>query len=1312
MPVHPHIHIVSVNMRKRNAITHALLNSINNTHLILVQEPWFNAIGTARKDDARDGVDVLGGASSPAWDIIYPGFDNIKRPHVMTYARKQTRNTRDTTHFSVVPRLDISPHPTVQVLDLIFDNEQWRVINFYNNVRDSSSLDALLGLDIDATVPTLVIGDFNAHSREWSPADVSRSTDAGRIEVWAAVNLLTLANTPGEITRRGANHEKDSVIDLAWYNEAAIRASTFTGLTVDWEGSLGSDHAMLHVTGRTKQPSMQDNEETDLGFVVDPEKSEDWIKSFKTKSQYFPFSSIPTETEVEKEAAAFTADMHKTNEETFRKRRPFHPKAAPWWNAACAIAAGNLRDAGNTGIRARAQARLKGTVRAAKRKWADEYIEKAQLWDVAAWRHGRKSSKVPSLRGPEGIVHTHEEVADLLSQRFFSKDPPEVELNFTDDPPPRPTRVMAPLDRVLIDSLLSKAATRSAPGQTGHTWTLLKWAWKAEPDRLANLLSACLRAGHHPRPWKEAIVCVIPKPNRADYTLAKNFRPISLLECLGKLLEKIVAKIIYGDMAKYALVPTTQFGGRNASSTLDAGLTLLHDIEAAHKSGMRAGLLLFDIQGYFDHINHDRLIQCFANLGFPPELVKWCRSFLKDRTVRLKFNGKTSDPFDFVVGTPQGSPVSPVLSTIYTAALLLKMRSWTNASLGMYIDDGVIFACGDTWEKVETTMRDGYAACLDWLTRAGLNAEPDKTELIFFRKPREKVDPPHSILLPLPVQNRHYKVTAANTLRYLGFFFDIKLNWTHHVTVMCNRARATLKALQLLGNSVRGLNKARWRLAYNAICLPVLTYGCQLWYRGKQVTLVKKLQTVQNDAVRLISGTFRTTPREPLHQLLNILPMGLRLNMIVQNSALRLYRAPKESQLLRRLGGAWHTAAHDDPPLPVPLRQSVKTTLRNLAARVPPSGPRIQAFPEIPLGAPTWDGKVHAIPKQNDWDYDVITKALTAACQTDSLINIYCEGVRSNKGREDGKQLGATSAVLYQEGRERRHMERILGETVTDSDTSFHAIQEGLDVLTYFLGNLTTRKDNFVTISLPSMSAINKALDASPHENQNESIRVLKKLSDTLENYPDTKIVFIWLPRKAPFIGFKRAKQLALEAIRTADTSNIIEPHTISSQKKATKDAAIAEWTTQWHQQPHTSKAYQTALTEPPDGLMHRTFLPTPAHNTPGEDNTDKFSRLTDSTFYRFVTGHAFTGEYTKRFFSKHTPEQVVCQCGEPIQTVEHILFHCPNFTAARRKHLTVNGRPRSFLQLLENPERVQTLLRFIEETRACTKPRAEWEPG
>ena len=262
---------------------------------------------------------------------------------------------------------------------------------------------------------------------------------------------------------------------------------------------------------------------------------------------------------------------------------------------------------------------------------------------------------------------------------------------------------------------------------------------------------------------------MIPKPNRADYTLAKNFRSISLLKCPGKLLKKIVAKIIYGKMAKYMLVPTTQFEGRNASSTLDAGLMLLHDIQATHKSKMRAGLLLFNIQGYLDHINHDRLITVFKDLGFAPELTSWLKSFLR---VQLKFNGKTSDPFDFTVDTPQGSPVSPVLSTIFTLPLLHKMKEWTNSSLGIYIDDGAIFACRDFWAKVDSTMQKGYSICLDWLTRAGLNAEPDKTELIFFQKPRDKVDSPNYIFLSLPSHNTYYKVQTANTLRYLGFYFD------------------------------------------------------------------------------------------------------------------------------------------------------------------------------------------------------------------------------------------------------------------------------------------------------------------------------------------------------------------------------------------------------------------------------------------------------------------------------------------------------------------------------------------------------------
>lgn len=178
MLAHQSIRIASVNMRKRNAATHALLNSDKGINLLLIQEPWYNKIGTARDDNARDGTDIRGSATSPEWELIYPGLTERQHPKVMAYARKNSTRNSHTPHFTVVPRIDICTHPTLQVMDIVLDKELWRVINFYHDVRDNTSLQALLDLDINATTPTLLIGDFNTHSQSWSPPDTPRSSHA------------------------------------------------------------------------------------------------------------------------------------------------------------------------------------------------------------------------------------------------------------------------------------------------------------------------------------------------------------------------------------------------------------------------------------------------------------------------------------------------------------------------------------------------------------------------------------------------------------------------------------------------------------------------------------------------------------------------------------------------------------------------------------------------------------------------------------------------------------------------------------------------------------------------------------------------------------------------------------------------------------------------------------------------------------------------------------------------------------------------------------------------------------------------------
>src|ERR1700691_2487903 len=158
---------------RRNAATHALLESNKTDWVICMQEPWFGRIGTTRMDSEREGLPTLGGASHPDYLLFYPYFTDSKRAKVMTYVKKQINN-----HLSplrVLPRLDLVTHNTILITDLHFGMESLRIINFYHDMDDPSSLRSLLHLDLDPTIPTILIGDFNLHSPRWSPSGLSTS---------------------------------------------------------------------------------------------------------------------------------------------------------------------------------------------------------------------------------------------------------------------------------------------------------------------------------------------------------------------------------------------------------------------------------------------------------------------------------------------------------------------------------------------------------------------------------------------------------------------------------------------------------------------------------------------------------------------------------------------------------------------------------------------------------------------------------------------------------------------------------------------------------------------------------------------------------------------------------------------------------------------------------------------------------------------------------------------------------------------------------------------------------------------------------
>ena len=177
---------------------------------------------------------------------------------------------------------------------------------------------------------------------------------------------------------------------------------------------------------------------------------------------------------------------------------------------------------------------------------------------------------------------------------------------------------------------------------------------------------------------------------------------------------------------------------------------------------------------------------------------------------------------------------------------------------------------------------------------------------------------------------------VPNKVGYLGIYFDFQLNWHEHVQIMTTHARSTLKALQLLGNSIRGLSWANWRIIYNAVILPILTYATPVWFSG-QASLLRQLRTAQNAAVRHITGAFGTTPIDPLHQLMGIMPIDLRLQLLLKNAALRLYIIPTSSQLAARVPGPWGPRIRGlIPLLPIhPPRRSYRSSLLSLTENLP-----------------------------------------------------------------------------------------------------------------------------------------------------------------------------------------------------------------------------------------------------------------------------------------------------------------------------------------------------------------------------------------
>ena len=170
--------------------------------------------------------------------------------------------------------MDLVSHPCIQIIVICVGREKWRFVNFYNDVADGTAMRTLKGLDLDATVPTLLVRDFNMHSRTWSPGNWDLTPRVNMFEGWAASQTFEFLTVPWTITRQGIETDRPSPLDLTWRNLSAAIGPTFYGVEVDWPGSLGSDHVLIRTQATTALNSRPPKEERRKGYNLYPTKRE------------------------------------------------------------------------------------------------------------------------------------------------------------------------------------------------------------------------------------------------------------------------------------------------------------------------------------------------------------------------------------------------------------------------------------------------------------------------------------------------------------------------------------------------------------------------------------------------------------------------------------------------------------------------------------------------------------------------------------------------------------------------------------------------------------------------------------------------------------------------------------------------------------------------------------------------------------------------------------------------------------------------------------------------------------------------------
>lgn len=630
----------------------------------------------------------------------------------------------------------------------------------------------------------MIAGDFNLHHKLWQPSHQHASSGAERFVTWLEEHFYTLISEPDVAT-----HERGNVLDLAFVSPTLLQGGTTTEIPEDMD--VTSDHLPLLTripwNDRFREPLCRLKPGTidDKVFTEMLSKSLEAIQTLQD----------PSPLEIDSFTEKLVDSIHNAYEAS-AKRTLSHNRKQPWWNADCSMARRSHREVlrWTHGSQDTGRA-FRRTVKQAKTSFFKKVLEKAktsrEIFSMVKWHKTQGSYRSPPLLDPSRPdLPPAVSLADkrqVLARNLLCNAAQAVDIPIHS---PTVSRHELPFPEITsheIENAVLRAGS-TTPGKDEISTPVLRIAWPMIGPLVTNLYKNCLKIGYHPSSFRNAVVAIIAKPNKADLTTPRSYRPIALLSVLGKGLERLVAKRMSWIAIKYKVLARQQFGALALRSSVDLTTCLTNDVETALKQGLVASVLTLDIKGAFDATLPGRLVRRLREQGWPAPLVSWVSSFATNRSVHIRMDGEVGPLLNIDCGLPQGSPISPILFMLYISPLF-KMGT-PHRRFG-YADDVALLQISDSAETNAIKLSESLAEALDWGATEGITFEPTKSELIHFTRKRNPTSPRVEAGTHIVEENHDRPY-----VRWLGVLFDRKLTFKHHAHAQFSKATKTANALR------------------------------------------------------------------------------------------------------------------------------------------------------------------------------------------------------------------------------------------------------------------------------------------------------------------------------------------------------------------------------------------------------------------------------------------------------------------------------------------------------------------------------------